>query len=209
MTGVFVTLDRLQVVLDYVLQRSQRMSLTNLPKDLPPPIDRGEADHLSDSAFPDTKFNSTRGGAIDLCGMAEVVVLYVYPMTGRPDIDLPEDWDIIPGARGCTPQSCSFRDHYAELQSLSAEVFGLSVQSTEYQLEAVSRLHLPFPLLSDEGLVLKKLLKLPTFMADGMELYRRITLIIQNRKISKVFYPVFPPDQNANDVLTWLQNQKS
>jgi peroxiredoxin len=129
----------------------------------------------------------------------------VYPMTGRPDVPLPDGWDGIPGARGCTPQSCTFRDHYSELRSLNTSVLGLSVQTTDYQKEARDRLHLPFELLSDSEHRLKQLLRLPTFKVAGMELYRRLALIVQDGQIQKVFYPVFPPDQNAPDVLAWLR----
>ena len=134
------------------------------------------------------------------------MVLYFYPMTGRPDIALPDNWDAIPGARGCTPQSCSFRDHYQELQSVGAAVYGVSSQSTDYQREALERLHLPFPLLSDETLQYKNQLRLPTLTVDGMELYKRLTLIANSGSIKKVFFPVFPPDQNAANVLDWLKN---
>jgi peroxiredoxin len=132
-------------------------------------------------------------------------VIYIYPMTGRPDAFLPDGWDEIPGARGCTPQACSFRDHYAELKSLDSGVFGLSAQTTQDQREARDRLHLPFQLLSDSSLRLKDALRLPTFTVAGMELYKRLTLIAENGLIKKVFYPVFPPDRNAEDVLAWLR----
>jgi peroxiredoxin len=126
-------------------------------------------------------------------------------MTGRPGVPLPDGWDGIPGARGCTPQSCSFRDHYAELKALHTGVFGLSTQSSAYQREARDRLHLPFELLSDSGLQLKDALRLPTFTFAGIELFKRLTLVTRDGHIEKVFYPVFPPDQNANEVLTWLR----
>jgi peroxiredoxin len=144
---------------------------------------------------------------VDLAAIPGRFVLYVYPMTGRPGVPLPEGWDAIPGARGCTPQSCGFRDHYAELQSLHTGVFGLSVQTTEYQREARERLHLPFQLLSDSALRLKRLLRLPTFTAGGMELYKRLTLIVENGRIVKVFYPVFPPDRNAEEIIAWLRGE--
>ncbi len=183
------------------------MSLTELPSDLPVPQDNGEADHLNGMHFPNEAFKTTSGGTQNLSQVQATVVLYIYPMTGRPDIDLPDNWDAIPGARGCTPQSCSFRDHYAELQSLNAQVYGLSAQDTDYQLEASERLHLPFPLLSDNKLKLKTLLNIPTFTVDAMELYQRITFIIQDGMIKKVFFPVFPADKNAKNVLSWLQAQ--
>jgi peroxiredoxin len=132
-------------------------------------------------------------------------VIYIYPMTGQPGVALPDGWDGIPGARGCTPQSCSFRDHFAELAALDTGVFGLSAQSSADQREARERLHLPFQLLSDPSLQLKRSLRLPTFTVAGMELYKRLTLIVSDGQIGKVFYPVFPPDRNADEVLAWLR----
>jgi peroxiredoxin len=132
-------------------------------------------------------------------------VVYAYPRTGEPDKNPPQGWDAIPGARGCTPQSCAFRDHYQELKRAGAtEVFGLSTQDSAYQSEAVARLHLPFQILSDEKLELARALKLPTFEVAGMTLIRRLTLIVRDGAIEHVFYPVFPPDRNAGDVLAWL-----
>jgi len=148
---------------------------------------------------------ATNGATVDLGGIPGRVVLYVYPMTGRPGVPLPDGWDGIPGARGCTPQSCSFRDHYSELKSLNASVFGLSTQTTDYQKEARDRLHLPFELLSDSGYRLKQLVRLPTFSVADMELYKRLALIVEHGQIRKVFYPVFPPDKNAADVVAWLR----
>ena len=138
-----------------------------------------------------------------------MTVVYCYPMTGRPDRDLPQGWDEIPGARGCTPQSCSFRNHHAELGELCARVFGLSTQSTGYQRETVGRLHLPFELLSDEDLAFAGALSLPTFEADGMILIKRLTLVLEDGRIEKVFYPVFPPGKNVDEVLAWLRRQRS
>jgi peroxiredoxin len=148
---------------------------------------------------------ATNGASVDLAGIQGRVVIYIYPMTGRPGVPLPDGWDGIPGARGCTPQSCAFRDHYSELKSLETAVFGLSTQTTDYQKDARDRLHLPFELLSDSELRLKQALGLPTFEVAGMELYKRLTLIAENGRIQKVFYPVFPPDRNADDVLAWLR----
>lgn len=176
-----------------------------LPKDLPRPTDDGAAAHLRGMALPRVVLAATDGAGVDLSRLPGRVVIYVYPMTGRPGVPLPDGWDGIPGARGCTPQSCAFRDHYAELKSLHTAVFGLSTQDTDYQKEARDRLHLPFELLSDSERRLKQLLRLPTFAVAGMELYKRITLVADNGRIAKVFYPVFPPDQNANDVLAWLR----
>ena len=147
----------------------------------------------------------TDGAAHDLAALPGRTVLYVYPLTARPGVDLPGDWDLIPGARGCTPQSCGFRDHHAELQAAGARVFGLSVQDTAYQSEAAQRLHLTFPLLSDPDLTFGRALSLPTFEADGQTLLRRVTLMVRDGYIEHVFYPVFPPDRNAGDVLAWLR----
>lgn len=180
--------------------------LSEVPKDLPVPPDDGAASHLEGTRLPGLVLPSTDGGGVHLAGQMGRFVLYIYPMTGRPDVPLPDGWNAIPGARGCTPQACSFRDHYAELKSLNTSVFGLSAQTTEYQREARDRLHLPFQLLSDRCLQLKRLLRLPTFTAGGMELYRRLTLIVEDGRIVKVFYPVFPPDRNADDVLAWLRS---
>jgi peroxiredoxin len=176
-----------------------------LPKDLPVPIDDGAAVHLAGLQLPDVSLVSTNGTNINIGELKGRWVIYVYPMTGRPGVALPEGWDAIPGARGCTPQSCSFRDHYAELNALHTGVFGLSAQPSDYQREARDRLHLPFELLSDNGLKLKEALRLPTFTVAGRELYKRLTLIARDGHIEKVFYPVFPPDRNADQVLTWLR----
>ena len=179
-------------------------NLSQLPDNLPRPIDDGRANHLLGSRLPNLKLLSTAGSLVDLSALEGRWVIYIYPMTGRPDVDLPNTWDIIPGARGCTPQSCGFRDHYAELQALNTGVFGLSTQTTDYQEEARTRLNLPFSLLSDSALKLKSVLDLPTFSVDGMELYKRMTLITVDSRIVKVFYPVFPPDRNVAEVLDWL-----
>lgn len=169
------------------------------------PVDDGAASHLEGSLLPNLTLGSTDGAGVNLAELSGRWVIYVYPMTGRPDIPLPDGWDGIPGARGCTPQSCSFRDHYAELKALRTGVFGLSVQTTDYQREARDRLHLPFQLLSDSTLQLKSTMRLPTFAVAGMELFKRLTLITRDGRIEKVFYPVFPPDQNADEVLVWLR----
>ena len=182
-------------------------NLTELPKDLPVPIDDGAAAHLEGMSLAKIALPSTDGGTIELASITGRFVIYIYPMTGRPGVPLPDGWDAIPGARGCTPQSCNFRDHHTELSALGVGVFGLSTQDTEYQREARDRLHLPFQLLSDSSLQLKNALRLPTFQVQGMELYKRLTLIIETGKIEKVFYPVFPPDKNAEEVLVWLKQQ--
>jgi len=176
-----------------------------LPTDLPRPLDDGAADHLRDMRVPSIILPGTDGRDVDLGGLQGTWVIYVYPMTGRPGVPLPEGWDDIPGARGCTPQSCSFRDHHEELHSLGSGVFGLSTQASDYQREARDRLHLPFELLSDAALQMKHKLHLPTFTISGMELYKRLTFIIRNGRIAKVFYPVFPSDRNVDDVLAWLR----
>lgn len=181
-----------------------------LPSDIPVPQDDGAAAHLAGMRLPDLALAATDGSNVNLSKLARRTVIYIYPRTGVPGIDPPPGWDMIPGARGCTPQSCSFRDHYAELKALGvARVFGLSTQDTAYQQEAASRLHLPFPLLSDEKLALAEALRLPTFTAAGMTLLKRMALVIDDGAITKAFYPVFPPDQSAEDVAAWLRPAKS
>ena len=176
-----------------------------LPKDLPVPQDDGACRHLTGMRLPQVALWSTAGRRVDLSWLAGRTVVYVYPRTGRPDQELPTGWNAIPGARGCTPQSCAFRDHFEELKRAgAAQVYGLSTQDTAYQREAAERLHLPFELLSDEKLAFAIALKLPTFEVDGMKLIKRLALIARDGTIEKVFYPVFPPDRNASDVLAWL-----
>jgi peroxiredoxin len=182
--------------------------LTELPQDLPIPIDDGAGDRLLGAMLPPIALPSTQGDRIDLSSIPGYVVLYCYPMTGRPGMPLPTGWDEIPGARGCTPQSCAFRDLHQELSELEAQVFGLSTQNTEYQREAVDRLHLPFPLLSDADLRFATALKLPLFEIDRQQLIKRVTLIASSGKIVKVFYPVFPPDKNADEVIGWLKTAR-
>lgn len=180
-------------------------NFTELPKNLPVPLDDGAAAHLKGMGLVKIALASTDGGTVELASITGRFVIYIYPMTGRPGVPLPDGWDAIPGARGCTPQSCSFRDHYKELNALNTGVFGLSAQDTEYQREVRDRLHLPFQLLSDSSLQLKSAMHLPTFRVQGLDLYKRLTLIIDTGKIEKVFYPVFPPDKNAEEVLAWLK----
>ena len=177
---------------------------TYLPEDLPIPEDDGGSDHLPGMRLPSVPLMSTAGEPVDLSRLSGRTVVYCYPRTGRPEQDPPRGWDEIPGARGCTPQTCSFRDHHEELRALGARVFGLSTQDTEYQREAIRRLHLPFELLSDERLEFAGALNLPTFEVDSTTLLKRITLIIDSGRIEKVFYPVFPPDKNAQEVIEWL-----
>ena len=179
-----------------------------LPANLPVPADDGACAHLAGMRLPSLALPSTQGGAVDLSKLPGRTVVYIYPRTGHPDREVPEGWNEIPGARGCTPQSCAFRDHHAELAALGAAVYGLSAQDTPYQQEAAERLHLPFPLLSDEGLAFQRALRLPTFGVAGMTLIKRITLIAREEAIEKVFYPVFPPDRNAAEVMAWLRGNK-
>ena len=174
----------------------------------PAPVDDGAARHLPGLAIPELRLPATDGADISLASLSGRTVVYAYPLTGRPGAPLPEGWDEIPGARGCTPQNCAFRDHYAELLSAGADrVFGLSTQDTSYQSEAAERLHLPFPILSDAALRLTTALKLPVMLVDGGTLLQRMALIIDDGVITHVFYPVFPPDRNALEVLAWLRAQ--
>lgn len=177
-----------------------------LPPDIPVPQDDGASDHLKGMRLPDVALPATSGEAVQLSRLPGRTVVYIYPRTGVPGVDPPDGWDMIPGARGCTPQSCSFRDHFAELKARGvARVFGLSTQDTAYQKEAAARLHLPFAILSDEKLALTKALRLPTFTAAGMTLLKRMALVVDDGVITQVFYPVFPPDKSAAEVLAWLE----
>jgi peroxiredoxin len=179
---------------------------TVLPPDIPTPEDDGRARHLTGVKLPDVALPSTGGGRVNLAKLKGCTVLYIYPRTGVPGVDPPKGWDQIPGARGCTPQSCGFRDHFAELKALGVDqVFGLSTQVTAYQQEAADRLHLPFPLLSDAELNFATSLHLPLFMTAGMMLLARMALVIEDGAIVKVFYPVFPPDKSAEEVIAWLK----
>ena len=173
---------------------------------IPAPHDDGAAAHLRGMALPSIPLPATDGSTVNLAALRGRTVVYAYPRTGRPGVENPEGWDMIPGARGCSPQSCAFRDHFAELRQLGVSaLYGLSTQDTAYQREAAERLHLPFPLLSDERLALTRALDLPTFQAAGATLLKRFTLVIDDGRITHVFYPVFPPDQNASDVIAWLR----
>ena len=174
---------------------------------IPPPIDDGAAAHLVGIMVPPISLVATDDTSVTLSALHGRIVVFAYPRTGEPGkISLVDDWDMIPGARGCTPQTCAFRDLFAELKSAGAEhVFGLSSQSNIYQTEMASRLHLPFPVLSDEKLALTHALNLPTMEVAGLTLIKRLALVIDNARISQVFYPVFPPDRNAGDVLAWLK----
>jgi peroxiredoxin len=182
---------------------------TVLPDDLPIPQDDGGARHLTGATLPSLTLTATDGAHVDLSKCVGRTLLYIYPRTGQPGQPLPDGWDGIPGARGCTPQSCGFRDHFAELKQLGVTtVFGLSTQDTDYQREVAERLHLPFPLLSDAQLKFTRALNLPTFVTAGMTLLKRMALIIDDNKIVKVFYPVFPPDKNAEEVVAWLRTSR-
>ena len=175
-----------------------------LPANLPVPEDDGAADHLCGASLPDLGLPSSQGAV----NLRDFEVLYVYPRTGRPDRPILAGWDEIPGARGCTPQSCAFRDHAAEIAEVGARVAGLSAQSLDDQIEFAERNHMPFPVISDDELALARRLRLPTFEVEGLTLYKRLALVAEKGTIVKVFYPVFPPDRNADDVLEWLRSRR-
>jgi peroxiredoxin len=177
-----------------------------LPEDLPVPEDDGAADHLLNAVVPPIALKATTGETVRLDDRTGRTVLFCYPRTGRPDEELPPGWNAIPGARGCTPEACGFRDAHAQFTDLGVRVLALSTQSSDYQGEMASRLHLPFPVLSDEGLQLTTALRLPTFETSGMTLLKRLTLVIDDARISHVFYPVFPPDAHAQQVLASLRD---
>jgi peroxiredoxin len=180
----------------------------SLPPDLPVPVDDGAAAHLLGAMLPSLTLAATDGTGIDLSALRGRTIVYAYPRTGRPGEPLPvPDWDEIPGARGCTPETCGFRDHHAELAAAGAAVFGLSTQDTAYQQELATRLGLPFPLLSDQALLLSRALSLPTFEVAGLTLLRRLTLLVDDGVVSHVWYPVFPPGQHADEVLDFLRGQ--
>jgi len=188
---------------------AQVANLMQVPADLPVPIDDGACDHLSGTTLPSISLQSTQKRLVDLSKLKGLTVVYCYPRTGRPDVAIPPGWDQIPGARGCTPQTCAYKNHFQELKSLNVQqLFGLSTQDTDYQQEAASRLQLPFELLSDVDLKLTKHLNLPTFEYGGMILTKRLTLLINDGKIIKVFYPVFPTDRDAENVIKWLKNKQ-
>jgi peroxiredoxin len=179
-------------------------NLDSLPNNLPAPIDDGACRHLLGKKLPSIQLSATDGSTVNLAKLTDWVVVYCYPMTGKPDIALPKGWDEIPGARGCTPQACAFRDQYQELAKLT-QVFGLSTQFTKYQQEAVARLHLPFSLLSDSQFQFTDALKLPMLEVDGKRLIKRLTIIAFDGVLKHYIYPVFPPDKNAEVVLDWLK----
>lgn len=192
----------------FVLREKTVENFIELPSNLPIPQDDGASSHLLGKSLPSVVLHSTSGKQVNISKISNVV-FYCYPMTGQPGVELPAGWDLIPGARGCTPQSCSFRDHYQELQTLNTQVYGISTQKSSAQLEAVERLHLPYELLSDADLKFTTSLQLPTFEVEKQRLIKRLTLIIRERKIVKVFYPVFPPEQNARNVVEWLKQSKA
>lgn len=181
-------------------------NLSQLPTDLPIPEDDGSTNHLRGMKLPNLALSATNGKTVNFANIKGKLVIYCYPMTGQPNVALPDGWDQIPGARGCTPQSCSFRDHYQALHALGAEVVGLSVQSTEYQKEMADRLHLPFSVLSDANYQFQKALNMPTFEAAGMTLLKRVTLIANNGVIDAVHYPIFPSDSDPEWVMAYLKN---
>lgn len=171
------------------------------------PVDDGAADHLNRTRLPSISLSATTGNVVDLSTLSGLTIVYIYPKTGVPGVPMPEGWDMIPGARGCSPQSCGFRDHFNELKSLGVNyLFGMSSQTSDYQREAVARLHLPFALLSDERFEFTDALQLPTFEVDGGRLLKRLTLVILDGVVDHIFYPVFPPNESASEVVRWLRS---
>jgi len=199
----------LAVAMKHPIAQAAQQATTNLnqlPPNLPRPKDDGGARHLKGMALPDLELPSTADRLVNLSKIqAPRLVVYAYPMTGQPGKALPAGWDDIPGARGCTPETCGFRDHHKDLARLHADVFGISTQTTEYQQEMVKRLEVPFEVLSDERLAFTRAMRLPTFTVEGMTLMKRLTLIVRHNRIEHVFYPVFPPDKHAEEVVGWLK----
>ena len=179
-----------------------------LPPNLPIPVDDGACDHIPGMRLPSIALASTAGRSVDLAAARGTAIVYVYPHTGRPDVPTPREWDLIPGARGCTQEACAFRDHHAELRALGAQVYGVSTDTPEGQREAVERLHLPFELLSDTHQAWSKPLRLPTFEFRGQVFLKRLTLVLEDDRVDKVFYPVFPPDRNPAGVITFLREER-
>jgi peroxiredoxin len=175
-----------------------------LPPNLPVPEDDGAADHLLGTMLPQLTLESSQGGVSLRELGSERLVLYIYPRAGRPGRPMPPGWDDIPGARGCTPESCAFRDHAQELADRGALLAGLSAQTLDDQVEFAHRNKIPYPVIADPELRLGAALRLPTFDVDGMTLYKRITLVVEACAIAKVFYPVFPPDKSVDEVIAWL-----
>ena len=179
-----------------------------LPPNLPIPVDDGACDHLPGMRLPSITLASTAGRSVDLAAVRGTAIVYVYPHTGRPDVPPPREWDLIPGARGCTQETCAFRDHHAELRALGAQVYGVSTDTPEGQREAVERLHLPFELLSDTHQAWSTPLRLPTFEFRGQVFLKRLTLVLEDDRVDKVFYPVFPPDRNPAGVIAFLREER-
>jgi peroxiredoxin len=179
-----------------------------LPSDLPVPEDDGAADHLLGQMLPQLTLDSSQGPVSMRALSMERLVLYIYPRSGRPGVPLLPGWDEIPGARGCTPQSCAFRDEAARFGELGTLVAGLSAQTLDDQVEFAERNHIPYPVIADPERKLGAALRLPTFEVEGLTLYKRMALVVEACAIAKVFYPVFPPDRNAADVLAWLESRK-
>ncbi|KAJ4336558.1 hypothetical protein N0V95_008584 [Ascochyta clinopodiicola] len=181
------------------------MAHTTFPSDLPVPQDDGACSHLTGFKIPSVCLSSTSGHQVDVSTLSGLAIIFCYPRTGAPGETIPDEWNIIPGARGCTPQACSFRDEMDELRKLGVNtIFGVSTQDTPYQAEVKSRVHLPYDLLSDADLKFTKALKLPTFEWQGKELIKRLALAVEDGQITKIWYPVFPPDANAKQVVAWL-----
>ena len=180
------------------------MSYETMPENLPPPIDDGACNHLIGMKLPSIDLLATDGSTVNLSFKSNKVVIYCYPMTGQPGVPLPQNWDEIPGARGCTPQTCSYRDHHSELSNLGVDIFGLNAQTTEYQQEMANRLHLPFLVLSDAKFEFCEAMRLPTFNVEQMRLIKRVTMIVEDGIIKNVHYPVFPSDSDALWVLNCL-----
>jgi peroxiredoxin len=180
----------------------------SLPPDLPIPVDDGACDHLAGASLPSVALRSTAGGSVNLADLRGTIVVYVYPHTGRPDIPTPREWDLIPGARGCTPEACAYRDHHAELRELGATVYGVSIDPPEWQREAVDRLHLPFELLSDQDRSWSRPIRLPTFPFQDQIFLKRLTLVLEDHRVRKVFYPAFPPDRSPADVIQFLSSER-
>jgi peroxiredoxin len=183
------------------------VSVYQLPDGLPVPEDDGACAHLLGQMLPQLTLESSQGPVSLRALSMDTLVLYVYPRTGDPDHPAGPEWDAIPGARGCTPQSCAFRDHAAELAALGAEVAGLSAQPLEEQLEFAERNHIPYPVIADPARKLGAALRLPTFEFAEMTLYKRLSLVVEGCAVAKVFYPVFPPDQNAAEIVSWLKSR--
>lgn len=185
---------------------NREQELFTVPPDLPVPVDDGACDHLVGMRLPDIALESTGGRRVNLSREpSQLLVVYCYPRTGRPDRPNPAGWDAIPGARGCTPQNCAYRDESAAFRSLGAAVYGLSTQSPEYQKEMAQRLHLPFEVLSDEELGFVRALRLPTFDFGWETLVKRLSMVVRDGVIEHVVYPVFPSNSDAGKILAWLR----